>query len=167
VEKFTPQGTVKNIRQVRVQFSEPMVPFGDPRDLAEPFTVSCPEKGTARWADPKNWVYDFEKDLPAGIRCEFTLKPVLKTLSGKEITEAKTFAFSTGARGERLIPNQGNKGIEKSRSSSSASMLSRLDRSSECLFLRRRAGGAGGDRAGRGKREKKNPGFRKGQVDFP
>jgi len=114
VEKFTPQGTVKNIRQVRAQFSEPMVPFGDPRDLAEPFAISCPEKGTPRWADPKNWVYDFEKDLPAGIRCEFTLKPGLKTLSGKEIGEAKTFAFSTGGPAVRdSIPNQGNESIDE------------------------------------------------------
>ncbi|MCX5918230.1 MAG: MG2 domain-containing protein [Deltaproteobacteria bacterium] len=114
VEKFTPQGTVKNIRQVRAQFSEPMVPFGEPRDLAGPFTVSCPEKGTARWADPKNWVYDFEKDLPAGIRCEFTLTPGLKTLSGKEIGEAKTFAFSTGGPAVRdSIPNQGNDSIDE------------------------------------------------------
>ena len=41
VEEFFPQGTVKNIRQVRAHFSEPMVPFGDSRDLAEPFAVSC------------------------------------------------------------------------------------------------------------------------------
>jgi uncharacterized protein YfaS (alpha-2-macroglobulin family) len=114
VEEFFPQGTVKNIRQVRAHFSEPMVPFGDPRDLAEPFAVSCPEKGTPRWADPRNWVYDFEKDLPAGIRCEFTLKAGLKTLSGKEITEAKTFAFSTGGPAVRdSIPNQGNENIDE------------------------------------------------------
>jgi hypothetical protein len=114
VEEFFPQGTVKNIRQVRAHFSEPMVLFGDPRDLAEPFAVSCPEKGTPRWADPRNWVYDFEKDLPAGIRCEFTLKAGLKTLSGKEITEAKTFAFSTGGPAVRdSIPNQGNENIDE------------------------------------------------------
>ncbi|KPK94988.1 MAG: hypothetical protein AMJ94_00650 [Deltaproteobacteria bacterium SM23_61] len=114
VEKFTPQGTVKNIRQVRVRFSEPMVPFGEARDLAEPFAISCPREGTPRWADPRNWVYDFEKDLPAGIRCEFTLKPGLKTLSGKEITEAKTFAFSTGGPAVRdSIPHQGHKSIDE------------------------------------------------------
>jgi len=114
VEKFTPQGTVKNVRQVRAQFSEPMVPFGDPRDLAEPFILSCPQKGTARWADGKNWVYDFEKDLPAGIQCEFTLQTGLKALSGREVAGPRTFAFSTGGPAiKESIPNQGDEGIDE------------------------------------------------------
>jgi hypothetical protein len=96
VEMFSPQGTVKGVRQVSVRFSEQIVPFGDPRGLIEPFDITCPEKGASRWADGKNWVLDFEKDLPAGIRCEFKLKPGLKSLSGKEITGQKVFSFSTG-----------------------------------------------------------------------
>ncbi len=96
VEMFSPQGTVKGVRQVSARFSEQMVPFGDPRGLIDPFDIICPEKGTSRWADGKNWVYDFEKDLPAGIQCEFRLKPGLKTLSGKEILGQKEFSFSTG-----------------------------------------------------------------------
>jgi len=96
VEIFTPQGTVKELRAVQVRFSEQMVPFGDPRGLIEPFDMDCPERGTGRWGDGKNWIYDFERDLPAGIRCEFRLKPGLKTLSGKEIADHKVFSFSTG-----------------------------------------------------------------------
>ena len=83
VEAFSPQGIVKTVRQVSVRFSEQMVPFGDPQGLTEPFDIDCSEKGSSRWADGKNWVFDFERDLPAGIRCEFRLKPKLKTLSGK------------------------------------------------------------------------------------
>jgi hypothetical protein len=85
VEFFSPQGTVKTVRQVTARFSEQMVPFGDPRGLIEPFEIACPEKGTSRWGDGKNRVFDFDKDLPAGIRCEFRSKPGLKTLSGKEV----------------------------------------------------------------------------------
>jgi len=96
VEFFAPQGTVKTVRQVTARFSEQMVPFGDPRGVIEPFDIACPEKGTSRWADGKNWVFDFEKDLPAGIRCEFKLIPGLKALSGKEIAGQKVFSFSTG-----------------------------------------------------------------------
>src|SRR4030067_3646076 len=96
VEFFSPQGTVKTVRQVSVRFSEQMVPFGDPRGLIEPFDIVCSEKGTSRWADGKNWVFDFEKDLPAGIRCEFKLKDKLKPLSGKEIVGQRVFSFSTG-----------------------------------------------------------------------
>ncbi|RPI99741.1 MAG: hypothetical protein EHM36_15575, partial [Deltaproteobacteria bacterium] len=96
VEMFSPQGIVKGVRQASVRFSEQMVPFGDPRGLIEPFDIDCPEKGASRWADQKNWVYDFEKDLPAGIRCEFRLKPGLKSLSGKGVAGLQAFSFSTG-----------------------------------------------------------------------
>src|SRR5688572_11090648 len=77
VQVFTPRGEAKGVRQVTVRFSEPMVAFGDPR-LTDPFTVQCDgdaerTKGRGRWADSRNWVYDFETDLPAGIRCRFTL----------------------------------------------------------------------------------------------
>ena len=68
VEIFSPQGTVKGVRQVSVRFSEQMVPLGDPRVVTDPFEITCPEKGTSRWADGKNWVFDFERDFPAGIR---------------------------------------------------------------------------------------------------
>ncbi len=37
VEFFSPQGTVKTVRQVSVRFSEQMVPFGDPRGLDRAF----------------------------------------------------------------------------------------------------------------------------------
>ncbi len=73
VDFFSPQGEVKGVRQVAARFSDVMVPFGDPR-LTEPFDIDCPEKGTARWADQKNWVFDFEHDLPAGVRCSFTVR---------------------------------------------------------------------------------------------
>ena len=66
VETFTPQGIVKDVRQVAVRFSETMVPFGNPRETIQPFMIVCPEKGTGRWGDGKNWIFDFDHDLPAG-----------------------------------------------------------------------------------------------------
>ncbi len=114
IETFSPQGTVKGVRQVSVRFSEQMVPFGDPRGLIEPFEITCSEKGTSRWADGKNWVFDFEKDLPAGIRCEFRLKPELKTLSGKEIIGQKVFSFSTGGPAiKSSIPYEGAQSLDE------------------------------------------------------
>ncbi len=114
VELFSPQGTVKTVRQVGVRFSEQMVPFGDPRALIEPFDIECPEKGTSRWADGKNWVYDFERDLPAGIRCEFRLKPDVKTLSGKEVSGQSVFSFSTGGPSIRSsIPHEGEESLDE------------------------------------------------------
>jgi uncharacterized protein YfaS (alpha-2-macroglobulin family) len=94
VEVFSPQGEVKSVRQVAARFSEPMVALGDPR-LDAPFEIDCPQGGTARWADQKNWVFDFARDLPAGIRCTFTVKAGLNALSGQSV-ESGTFAFTTG-----------------------------------------------------------------------
>ena len=114
VEFFSPQGTVKDVRQVSARFSEPVVPFGDPRALIEPFDVDCPEKGTSRWADGKNWVYDFERDLPAGVRCEFRLKPGVKALSGKDVAGQNLFSFSTGGPSVRAsIPYEGDESLDE------------------------------------------------------
>ncbi len=93
---FVPQGTVKSIRQVRAVFSSAMVAFGDPGAGPNPFAISCPEPGRGRWVDPHNWVYDFDRDLPGGIRCSFKPIPGLRTLDGQEIAAAGKFSFSTG-----------------------------------------------------------------------
>src|SRR5690348_13747955 len=53
---FSPEGTVKDVRQARASFSEPMIAFGDPRGNGDPFDISCPGAGHGRWADAKNWV---------------------------------------------------------------------------------------------------------------
>lgn len=92
---FSPQGTVKGVRQVTARFSNPMVPFGDPR-LSDPFTLSCPMTGKGRWADTTNWVYDFDQDLPAGVECQFKLKPNLKDVAGGKVAGESSYAFSTG-----------------------------------------------------------------------
>jgi uncharacterized protein YfaS (alpha-2-macroglobulin family) len=114
VEMFSPQGTVKGVRQVTVRFSEQMVPLGDPRGLIEPFSIDCSEKGQGRWADGKNWVFDFERDLPAGVRCSFTLKPGLKTLTGKEVEGEREFSFSTGGPSiKHSVPYEGSKTIDE------------------------------------------------------
>ena len=106
VEAFSPQGEVKGVRQVAARFSAQMVPFGDPR-LTEPFDVACPEKGTGRWADGRNWVYDFARDLPAGVACTFTVKPGLATLAG-EAVDPGAFAFTTGGPAvRRSLPYEG------------------------------------------------------------
>ncbi len=114
VEVFSPQGTVKGIRQVSARFSDPMVPFGDPRGMIDPFDINCPEKGVARWADVRNWIIDFERDLPAGVRCEFALKLALKTLAGKELAGQRNYAFSTGGTAiKSSTPREGSRSIDE------------------------------------------------------
>ena len=99
IQLFTPQGEAKGVRQVTARFTEPVVAFGDPRP-ADPFTVQCdgdPErtKGSGRWADSRNWVYDFEADLPAGQRCRFTLNASFKPVSG-QVVEGQIANISHG-----------------------------------------------------------------------
>jgi uncharacterized protein YfaS (alpha-2-macroglobulin family) len=94
VEFFSPSGEVKKVRQVAVRFSEQMVAFGDPREV-NPFDITCPAAGKGRWADQRNWIYDFEQDLPAGVACSFSVKKGLASLKGSAI-KAASYAFNTG-----------------------------------------------------------------------
>ncbi len=113
VESFSPSGTIKNVRQVRVRFSGQMVPFGELR-LADPFTIDCPEAGKGRWADGNNWAYDFERDLPAGIVCRFTLKSGVQDLAGQPLSGSVDYSFSTGGPAiVEAIPREGESRIDE------------------------------------------------------
>ncbi|MEN3113218.1 alpha-2-macroglobulin [Uliginosibacterium paludis] len=112
VEAFSPQGEIKDVRQVVARFSEPMVAFGDPR-LASPFEVKCEAKGNGHWVDARNWAYDFDADLPAGLRCRFTTRAKLTTQAGAPVTPG-TFNFSTGGPAIRESwPDQGEEAIDE------------------------------------------------------
>ncbi len=102
VEFFSPQGEIKAVRQVTARFAQAMVPFGDPRQV-DPFAIDCLEKGKGRWADTKNWVYDFDRDLPAGVRCSFTVKPGITALDGTPLAAGQRFEFNTG--GPAIVRN--------------------------------------------------------------
>jgi len=94
VEAFSPQGSVKAVRQVQARFSQPLVALGDLR-AAAPFEVDCPVAGSGKWLDDRTWVYDFERDLPGAVRCEFALRPGLKDAAGQSV-KAQKFQFDTG-----------------------------------------------------------------------
>ena len=114
VASFSPQGTVKQVRQAAVRFSEPMVPLGDPRGTPGPFDVTCAEPGTGRWVDSRQWVYDFARDLPAGIACRFQLRAGLQTLAGRAVTGPTDFGFSTGGPAIReSVPREGSEWIDE------------------------------------------------------
>jgi hypothetical protein len=95
VEFFSPTGYTKKVRQVVVRFTVPIVALGDPR-LSDPFDIMCSASGRGRWADTRNWVYDFDADLGAGIGCRFALKSTLKALDGAALTGQSVFSFNTG-----------------------------------------------------------------------
>jgi len=113
IEMFSPQGTVKEIRQVTARFSEPMVSFGDPQ-LADPFDIRCAAKGQGRWVDARTWSYDFDRDLPGGTSCRFTLKAGATTLAGTPMAAGTEFSFSTGGPSIlRSNPYEGNTDIDE------------------------------------------------------
>ncbi len=101
------------MRQVVARFVEPMVALGDPRAVHEPFTLDCVEKGTSRWLDERTWVYDFERDLPPGVRCSFATRADLVTLAQTAVPGA-VFSFSTGGPSvESSLPSQGDESVEE------------------------------------------------------
>src|SRR5262245_20296093 len=113
VARFSPQGTVKHVRQASAVFSEPMVAFGEIAAPA-PFDVACPVPGQGRWVDTAQWVYDFERDLPGGIRCALQLRAGLTALAGAPLTGPRDFAFTTGGPAVRAsIPHEGSEWIDE------------------------------------------------------
>lgn len=96
VQAFTPQGTVRAPRQVSARFTAPMVALGD-TGQNEPFTNDCPVKGAGHWVDPSTWVLDFERPLPPGLRCSFTLQPGLRASDGSSVGGPQVFTVTTSA----------------------------------------------------------------------
>ena len=104
---FSPEGTVKSVRQVTARFSEQMVPFGELR-LADPFNITCAEPGVGRWVDGANWVYDFTRDVPGAVSCSFALRPGLVDLAGKPVAGPARYTFNTGGPAVlRSMPREG------------------------------------------------------------
>lgn len=68
VKTFTPEGFVKSVSQVRIEFNQPMVRFGEIK-LEAPATSDCFKKGQGRWIDTRNWVFDFNEPLSGGVAC--------------------------------------------------------------------------------------------------
>ncbi|HDR9336567.1 TPA: alpha-2-macroglobulin, partial [Burkholderia multivorans] len=95
----SPQGTVTEVRQAVVKFDEAMVAFGS-ASAPHPARVSCTDAAAARgqghWLDDKTWVYDFENDLPPGVRCAVALNDTLRSVAGNAVGGPHRFAFQTG-----------------------------------------------------------------------
>lgn len=112
IDFFVPQGETFPVRQVQVRFSEDMVRLG--AGLMNPFRVGCAMKGRGRWVDTRNWVYDFDKDLPSGIACQFIPVEKLRGVSGRPLKTYPPLKFTTG--GPRVFdmrPYEGYSGIDE------------------------------------------------------
>ena len=99
ITSLTPQGEVARVRQVVAKFDQPAVRFGDPKAPA-PLALNCTDtqaaRGTGRWTGEKQWVFDFENDLPPGVRCTVTRVAGFKSAAGSELTGPERYAFNSG-----------------------------------------------------------------------
>ncbi|MDR5811927.1 MG2 domain-containing protein [Caballeronia sp. LZ019] len=110
----SPQGKVAQVRQVVVKFDEAMTAFGSPA-AAPPGKLACDgapaaaTAGSARWIDEKTWAFDFNSDLPPGVRCAVDLKAGIKSAAGNALAGPSHFTFQTGGPFvTRIQPNYGD-----------------------------------------------------------
>ncbi|WP_250451692.1 Ig-like domain-containing alpha-2-macroglobulin family protein [Caballeronia sp. ATUFL_M2_KS44] len=97
----SPQGKVAQVRQVVVKFDEAMTPLGNP-NAAAPAKLACDgapaaaTAGSARWIDQKTWAFDFNADLPPGVRCAVDLNAGIQSADGNALAGPNHFTFQTG-----------------------------------------------------------------------
>nr|WP_157900406.1 Ig-like domain-containing alpha-2-macroglobulin family protein [Rhodoferax koreense] len=99
ITSLSPQGEVARVRQLVAKFDEAAVNFGDPK-AAAPLALSCSDaeasRGTGRWTSEREWVFDFDSDLPPGVRCTVSRKTGIKSPSGAELAGKASYQFNTG-----------------------------------------------------------------------
>ena len=99
VSSFSPQKEVAQVRQVVVKFDEAAIRFGDAKS-PDPLTLSCSDadasKGTGRWNSEREWVFEFSRDLPPGVRCTAQLNQPLASVAGQPLKGPQRFQFNTG-----------------------------------------------------------------------
>ncbi len=98
ISSLSPQGEVARVRQVVVKFDASAIRFGDAAASA-PVTLGCSDaqasKGNGRWISDREWAFDFENDLPPGVRCDIQVKAGFKSPQGAELATSR-YRFNTG-----------------------------------------------------------------------
>ncbi|MES2423441.1 MAG: MG2 domain-containing protein, partial [Pseudomonadota bacterium] len=99
IVQLTPQGEVAQVRQVVAKFDAPAIRFGDAK-AADPLTLSCNDagasKGQGRWNSDKEWIFEFARDLPPGVRCTAQARSGLAAVNGDALKGNSRFEFATG-----------------------------------------------------------------------
>jgi alpha-2-macroglobulin len=113
ITSLSPQGEVAQVRQVVVKFDQGAVSFGDPK-AASPVNISCSDaqasKGSGRWISEREWAYEFENDLPPGVRCAVQVASSFKGPKAEAISGNAQYAFSTGGPFvRRILPSPVNR----------------------------------------------------------
>ncbi len=106
ITQITPQGEVAQVRQVVVRFDADATAFGDARAPA-PVAVQCSDGGAARgqgrWNGAREWVWQFEADLPPGARCTVQALADWRGPDGVALAGPRSFTFATGGPFVRSI----------------------------------------------------------------
>ena len=110
VQRFVPQGLDDRHTRATAVFSDPVVRLGQ-TDAPAPFNVDCGAvSGKGRWANANTWDYVIDRPLKPGERCDFTLKPGLKSIKGEAITgESRYEFFAPGPWPRSILPRGGQK----------------------------------------------------------
>ncbi|RFO95499.1 alpha-2-macroglobulin [Rhodoferax lacus] len=99
ITSLSPQGEVARVRQVLAKFDDSAIAFGDPKAEA-PLAISCNDaqasKGSGRWVNDRAWAYEFERDLPPGVRCTLQVKAGLQSAKGVALSGPTSYRFTTG-----------------------------------------------------------------------
>lgn len=99
ITSFSPQGEVARVRQMVAKLDGAAVRFGDPLAPA-PLELRCSDaqasQGTGRWISEREWVFDFARDLPPGVRCTVQAKPGFQSPTQAKISGPSSYQFNTG-----------------------------------------------------------------------
>ena len=92
-----PTATTRDVRQVRMRFSDDITALGDDR-AGDPAAVTCSDPGlkaVGHWIDARNWVGEFPRALPDGVAC--TVRPLpVSDLKGQPVAMPAPWRFDTG-----------------------------------------------------------------------
>jgi alpha-2-macroglobulin len=92
-----PVKTQRDVRQVRMRFSDDVATLGNDR-AGDAATVICSDPGlkaTGHWIDARNWVGEFPRALPDGVAC--TVRPLpVSDLKGQSVAMPAPWRFDTG-----------------------------------------------------------------------
>lgn len=90
-----PIGLAPGAAQFSLRASADLVALGEPY-APDPVRVDCPVPGRGRWLDARQWVYDFDRPLPGGVRCRFERIDPWRSLAGDALDGARRFELHTG-----------------------------------------------------------------------
>ncbi|MCS0584686.1 MG2 domain-containing protein [Massilia pinisoli] len=92
-----PAKTQRDVRQVRIRFSDDVAALGNDR-AGDAATVACSDpdlKAVGHWIDARNWVGEFARALPDGVACIVRPLPV-SDLKGQPVAMPAPWRFDTG-----------------------------------------------------------------------